>query len=196
MKILTYIATVLTLAFAVLGVVKFVELSQTALVSQPVFAAPLPAETATPTPESSDDMTSTAEKEMVQVVPTPRSAEDLASGLFVNITTDDLNRSAMAISFATRVLNQTDKPVTLFFNVEGVRLLDTTIPEQTYSNGLTPRDMIQTFMDDGGVVLICPMCLKNVGGMEEDEIMEGVLIGGPDYTWEAMFAEDVTVLSY
>ncbi len=130
------------------------------------------------------------------VQPTPRAAEDLKGGLFISMTTDDIDRAAMAVGFATKVMNNTGKPATIFFNVQGVRLVDTHIPQNTHKSGKTIQQMIQKFMDDGGVALVCPVCMKNVGGLSEDEILPGVIIGTPEYTWSALFAEDVTVLSY
>jgi predicted peroxiredoxin len=120
----------------------------------------------------------------------------LAGGLFINLTTSDIDRAAMAIGFATKVLNGTEKPVTIFLNTQGVRLADTHIPENTHKSGKTVHQMLQKFMDDGGVVLICPVCMKNVGGLSEEEVLPGITIGTPEYTWSAMFAENVTVLSY
>jgi predicted peroxiredoxin len=140
--------------------------------------------------------TASAAPPVQEVVPTPRAPEDLVGGLFVNLTTDDIDRAAMAIGFATKVLNGTEKPVTIFMNTQGVRLADTHIPQNTHKSGKTVHQMLQKFMDDGGVVLICPVCMKNVGGISEEEVLPGIIIGTPEYTWSAMFAENVTVLSY
>jgi predicted peroxiredoxin len=128
--------------------------------------------------------------------PPPRGPEELKDGLFINLSTDDIDRAAMAVGFATKILNNTDKPVTIFMNVEGVRLVDTNIPQNVHKSGKTIGEMLQKFMDDGGVALVCPVCMVNVGGMVEDDIMDGVIIGTPEYTWSALFAENVTVLSY
>ncbi len=130
------------------------------------------------------------------IQPTPRVAEDLQGGLFISLTTDNIDRAAMAIGFATKVMNNTGKPATIFFNVQGTRLVDTHIPQNTHKSGKTIHQMIQKFMDDGGVALVCPVCMKNVGGIAEEELLPGVIIGTPEYTWSAMFAQDVTVLSY
>lgn len=129
-------------------------------------------------------------------MPTPRSPEDLKGGLFVSLTRDDLDRAAMAINFATKVRNETGKPATIFLNVEGVRLVDKAIPQNVHVSGKTVHEMLQAFMDAGGVVLVCPMCMKNVGGLDQSDLIDGVIIGSPDYTWSAMFAEDVTVVNY
>lgn len=126
----------------------------------------------------------------------PRSAEELEGGLFVNITSDDLDRAAMAVSFATKVRNETGKAATIFLNVEGVRLADKNIPQNVHVSGKTIQEMLQDFMNAGGVVLVCPMCMKNVGGMTEADFIDGALLSTQELNWDALFAKDVTVLSY
>jgi hypothetical protein len=58
------------------------------------------------------------------------------------------------------------------------------------------KEMLAAFMNAGGRVLVCPMCMGNVGGLSKDDLIAGVEVGGPDTTWPALFAEDTTVLSY
>lgn len=119
---------------------------------------------------------------------------DSKNSLFVNLSSDEINRAAMAISFAHKVLKKKQIPVTIWLNVEGVRLVDINIPQNTYVNGKTVREMLQAFMKDGGKVIICPMCMKNVGGLDPDmDLLKGVTTEG---TLAALFAENVTVLSY
>ena len=178
MKKLQTLAAIFVFAFAIFGMFTFA----TQISSSPALA-------------QTDDATPAAEMEP-QVIPTPRAATDLAEGLFVSLTTDDIDRAAMAVGFATKVLQGTEKPVTIFLNVEGVRLVDKNIPQNTHKSGMTVGQMLDAFMAEGGVVLVCPVCMKNVGGLAESEIADGVIIGTPEYTWSAMFAENVTVLSY
>ena len=123
-------------------------------------------------------------------------AAEMDQKLFVNLSSDDLNRAAMAIGFSTNVLTKKKIPVTIFLNVEGVRIVDKNIPENKYVNGKSLKQMLSEFMKAGGKVIICPMCMNNVGGMKKEEVLEGVQIGGPDVTWPALFAENTTVLSY
>ncbi|MBL8096399.1 MAG: DsrE family protein [Anaerolineales bacterium] len=175
-------------ATAVLAVYGAVTLAVQVFSVQPALAGSLLAGTATPTAAAAATKT--------PVPPTPRPAKDLANGLFVSLTTDDLNTAAMAIGFATKIVTGTDKPVTIFLNVDGVRLVDVNIPQNTHSSGKTMHQMLQMFMDEGGVVLVCPTCMVNVGGMVKTDVLPGVIIGTPEYTWTAMFAEGVTVLSY
>jgi len=116
--------------------------------------------------------------------------------MFVNLTSNEMNRAAMAISFSTRILTQKKMPVSIFLNVDGVRLVNKNIPGSTHVNGKTLQEMLEAFMAAGGKVIACPMCMKNVGGMTQKDLMDGVVVGGSDVTWPALFAENTTVLNY
>ena len=116
--------------------------------------------------------------------------------LFVNLTSNEMNRAAMAINFGTRVRMKKQIPVTLFLNVDGVRLVNRHIPGSTHVSGKTLQQMLTEFMASGGKVIACPMCMKNVGGMKKADLLDGVLIGSSDVTWPALFADNATVLNY
>ncbi|MGI9316673.1 MAG: DsrE family protein [bacterium] len=116
--------------------------------------------------------------------------------LFVNLTSDDIDRAAMAINFSTRVLTKKDIPVTIFLNVEGVRIADKNIPGHQHAKGKSLKEMLVAFIDQGGKVIVCPMCMQNVGGMSEQDLIDGAVVGDAGITWPAMFDEDTTVLSY
>jgi len=116
--------------------------------------------------------------------------------LFVNLTSNEMNRAAMAISFSSRIRTQKKIPVTIFLNVDGVRLVNRHIPGNTHVSGKTLQEMLVSFIADGGKVIACPMCMKNVGGMKKADLLDGVVIGGADVTWPALFAKNTTVLNY
>jgi len=116
--------------------------------------------------------------------------------LFVNLSSDEINRAAMAINFSTRVLKQKKIPVTIFLNVEGVRIADKNLPHHKHINGQSTQEMLKAFIAAGGKVIICPMCMKNVGRLTPDDIVDGVVVGGSDVTWPALFDDGVRVLSY
>jgi len=42
-------------------------------------------------------------------------------------------------------------------------------------------------------VIICKMCMENVGGIKEEEVINGVKFSG---ALSALFADNTTVLSY
>lgn len=116
--------------------------------------------------------------------------------LFINLTSREMNRAAMAIVFGHKVLTKKEIPVTIFLNVDGVHLANRNMPQNVHSSGKTLQEMLKSFMADGGQVIVCPMCMKNVGGMSEKDLIDGVLLGGPKTTWKALFADNVTVISY
>lgn len=123
-------------------------------------------------------------------------ATDNNQKLFVNLTSDEINRAAMAIMFSTKVLTQKKIPVTLFLNIEAVRIVDKNIPEHKHVSGNSLKEMLASFMKAGGRVLVCPMCMKNVGGLSAKDLIKEVEVGGPNKTWPALFADNTTVLSY
>lgn len=116
--------------------------------------------------------------------------------LFVNLTSNEMDRAAMAINFSTRVCTRKKIPVTIFLNVDGVRLVNRHIPGSIHVSGKSLQQMLTDFMAAGGKVIACPMCMKNVGGMTKDDLMDGVVIGSADVTWPALFADNTTVLNY
>lgn len=187
MKKQNFLLVILTLAAVFLGLQWLAGGIDLSRLSHDVIAAPLAA-TATPAPEAEVSPEAAA---------TPQLAE-WAEGksLLVNITSDELDRAAMAISFAERMLKEQGMPVTIFLNVEGVRLADKNIPQHVHVSGQTLQAMLQTFMADGGAVLVCPMCMQNVGGMTEADLIEGAVVSSPDLIGSALFADNVRVMSY
>lgn len=123
--------------------------------------------------------------------------------LFVNLTSDDVNRAAMAIMFATMTKKQSGINVTIFLNVEGVRLADNERPSAIWVGGMegpkTIHQILSAFMAAGGTIIACPMCMKNVGGMDpngENLFDQRIVLGDHMTVSQAMFGPRVTVLSY
>jgi len=113
--------------------------------------------------------------------------------LFVNLISDDLDRAAMAVSISNKVLSTEKIKVTIFLSAQGVRWVDKTIPQNTYVNGKTTPEMLQGFMKSGGQVILCKMCMTNVGGIKQEDVIDGVKFTG---TLSALFADNTTVLTY
>jgi len=113
--------------------------------------------------------------------------------LFVNLISDDLDRAAMAVSISNKVLSTGKIPVTIFLSAQGVRWVDKNIPQNRYVNGKTMPEMLQGFMKSGGQVIICKMCMENIGGIKQEEVIDGVKFTG---TLSALFADNTTVLTY
>jgi predicted peroxiredoxin len=115
--------------------------------------------------------------------------------IFYNVTTDEAWAAGMALAQAGAALDAGYK-VVIFLNVRGVFIAAKSVA--TDINGLSQkslRDMLQAAMEKGAQVIICPMCLQKVG-MGMDDLIEGVVKGGPDVTLKAMTEDNTVVTSY
>jgi predicted peroxiredoxin len=117
------------------------------------------------------------------------------SQVFTNVTTADVNKAAMAIKFTHSIMKEKGLKATLFFNVYGVALIDKTKPSPIYATGDSIAVMLDQFMKDGGTVIGCPMCMKNVGGMTKDNLLPGVT-AAPGMGLAAVTMPNTLVLSY
>ncbi len=117
-------------------------------------------------------------------------------GLFINLTSDEINRAAMAIFLAQKVLDEKGADVVVFLNVEGVRLADRRITRHTHASGADAHQMLRKLMAGGGKVYACPMCMQYVGGMEAEHLLEGVQTATMENVWAALFDKEMRVLSY
>lgn len=127
------------------------------------------------------------------VINTAAIADDDDKKLFVNLISDDLDRAAMAVSISNKVLSTEKIPVTILLSAQAVRWVDKNIPQNKYVNGKTIPEMLQGFMKSGGQVILCQMCMTNVGGMKKEDVIDGVKFTG---TLSALFADNTTVLTY
>lgn len=115
--------------------------------------------------------------------------------LFVNLTTDEVWRAAMALSFARNAQNA-GHPVTIFLNVTAVRLASTALPQTVDPvSGKTAQQLLGEILDHGGTVIACPMCLQHAG-VAREALLERVQVGSPQITLPALFQPGGQVLSY
>jgi predicted peroxiredoxin len=129
-------------------------------------------------------------------VPVLVAQPKVKQSLFINLTSDDIDRASMAINLAHRVLKEKKIPVTIWLNVDAVRLVNKQVRQNMYTDARTPLEKLQAFMREGGKVMICPMCMRNLGGMEVKDLPEGVIVSEMEMWWEALYAEGARVLSY
>ena len=116
--------------------------------------------------------------------------------LFINLTSADVNRAHMAIEFSTKVMALKQIPASIFINTEAVKIANVNAPYPRHSNGDSVRKMLKKFIENGGKVYVCPMCMKNVGFFTKKELIEGVEIAGKTNLLEDLFAEGTRVMSY
>jgi predicted peroxiredoxin len=127
--------------------------------------------------------------------PAPAAAQDELPDLFVNLTSADAWRAGMALAFARRVQDR-GHAVTVFLNVDAVRIASTEIPSPTNAaTGETLQDMLAGIVENEGAVIVCPMCM-DLAGITEAELIDGAQVGGADVTFPALFGDNVRVMSY
>ena len=122
-------------------------------------------------------------------------AADTQKTIFYNLTTDEAWSAGMAVGQATKAL-ESGYQVVIFLNVRAVLLASKTFVSDTNGQvGMSVQEQIKGAMSKGAQVIICPMCLAKVG-MTMDDVIEGVVKGGPDTTLKAMTADGTVVISY
>jgi sulfur relay (sulfurtransferase) complex TusBCD TusD component (DsrE family) len=110
--------------------------------------------------------------------------------LFINLTTDDAHRARMALEFGK---NQWARghPLTIFLNDKGV-LLAAKERAETFAEH---RKTLSALLADGAVVLVCPMCMRHYG-VQEADLPEGLTVGNPERTGNALFKANTQTLTW
>lgn len=110
--------------------------------------------------------------------------------LFINLSTDDLNRSTMAINFGKHH-SASGHPLTIFLNDKAV-MLGVKMGASKYAE---QQQALSEVISAGALVIMCPMCLKQAGYTESD-LISGVKLGGPKITGEALFKDGTKTMSW
>jgi predicted peroxiredoxin len=115
--------------------------------------------------------------------------------IFYNLTTDEAWAAGMALGQANKAL-ENGYNVVIFLNVRGVLLASKSFKSDiSPASGKSLQEMLRAAMKKGAKAIICPMCMNKVGLSQED-LIEGIVKGGPDITMKAMTADDTVVISY
>lgn len=110
--------------------------------------------------------------------------------LFINLSTDELHRSSMAINFGKHH-SANGHPLTIFLNdkavMMGVKAGSAKFADQ--------QQALTDVINSGALVIMCPMCLKQAGYTESD-LISGVRLGGPKITGDALFKDGTKTMSW
>ena len=98
--------------------------------------------------------------------------------VIVNSRGLDDERSSVAWSIANTAA-ASDMKVTVFLVAAGVDWVRQGAADVARPNPVDPPvgEMIATFLENGGQILVCPPCAK-VRGYDEDQLIEGATIAG------------------
>ena len=110
--------------------------------------------------------------------------------LFINLSTDEMHRSTMAINFGKHH-SANGHPLTIFLNDKavmlGVKAGSTKFADQ--------QQALTEVISSGALVIMCPMCLKQAGYTEAD-LITGVKLGSPKVTGDALFKDGTKTMSW
>jgi len=110
--------------------------------------------------------------------------------LFINLSTDELHRSTMAINFGKHH-SANGHPLTIFLNDKAV-MLGVKAGTTKFSD---QQQALSEVITSGALVIMCPMCLKQAGYAEVD-LLPGVKMGSPKMTGDALFKDGTKTMSW
>jgi predicted peroxiredoxin len=113
-----------------------------------------------------------------------------ANPIVYHLTSNDPWRASIAISDASN-LNNLGYNVTLLLSIEGVQ-----VGVKNPHHFLNLNDVVANvtnFIEDGGKVVVCGVCLR-VAGFEPNEIIDGAIIGTDEIT--SKIFTNATVVTY
>jgi predicted peroxiredoxin len=105
---------------------------------------------------------------------------------------DDLHAVHMALGLAGS-LRKAGADVTLFLDLEGVRLADARVPQDLrWGQGGPMSEGYDAFVAAGGQVLICPHC-AHAAGLEAAHLRKGARIASDDEVTQLFLAADKVI---
>jgi len=110
--------------------------------------------------------------------------------LFINLSTDEMHRSTMAINFGKHH-SANGHPLSIFLNDKAV-ILGVKAGAEKYA---AQQKELSDIAAKGGLVIMCPMCLKQAGYSEAD-LISGVQLGSPKVTGDALFKDGTKTMSW
>jgi predicted peroxiredoxin len=105
--------------------------------------------------------------------------------------TNDLRAATMALELAVELVDK-GAEVTIYANLEGVRLLDARQPDQSCGAGETIGQLYQRFIAGGGQILVCPLCAEQAG-IRPDNIRAGARLGDMAQVADLLLVADVVI---
>ena len=96
----------------------------------------------------------------------------------------------MAINFGKHH-SANGHPLTIFLNDKAV-ILGVKAGSEKYA---AQQKELSDIISKGGLVIVCPMCLKQAGYTEAD-LIAGVKVGSPKLTGDALFKDGTKTMSW
>jgi sulfur relay (sulfurtransferase) complex TusBCD TusD component (DsrE family) len=107
--------------------------------------------------------------------------------------TEDPHAVTMALQLAGHALDD-GRQVALFFNVRGVTVPTTDLPEDLAFRAKPIKALLTALIEKGAQVHVCPHCM-NALGVEADELIAGAFVTNRDRLF-SMLGTNTVVFSY
>lgn len=117
-------------------------------------------------------------------------AESSSAPLFINLITDDPHRAHMALAFGDNQLER-GHALTVFLNDRGVFIA----AKQGAERFGLHQQLLTELLGAGAKIIVCPMCMKHYG-VSESDLLDGLQVGNPKLTGDALFAPDTRTLTW
>lgn len=110
--------------------------------------------------------------------------------LFVNLTSDDGHRAAMAFAFGQKQLER-GHPLTVFLNDRGVL-----VGSKNHSAKFADQQKaLDELMGKGATLIACQHCMRH-HGVKDDDLLSGIQLGNPEVTGNALFKDNTKTLTW
>lgn len=120
----------------------------------------------------------------------------MSNKLLINLTTAKDNPDKTVVAFVVANAGAASgQEVVIFLNVEGVRLAIPGYADDITSEGFKPlKELLATFIDNGGKFWVCPPCF-NARGLDKDSLINAATFAGGAPVVEFL-AQGAASLSY
>jgi sulfur relay (sulfurtransferase) complex TusBCD TusD component (DsrE family) len=110
--------------------------------------------------------------------------------LFLNLTTDNSQRSEAGLNFAKEQMAR-GHSLTVLLNDQAVRMGSST----NLRNFIPQQKLLRDLMSKGAVVLVCRVCMRHYG-VSEANLMQGMQLDDPERIGEALFRDNTRTLTW
>lgn len=125
----------------------------------------------------------------IVIVGTSAHAAEAAS-LFLNLTSDNSQRSETGLLFAKEQLER-GHALTVLLNDQAVRMGSSA----NLRNFISQQKLLRELMGKGAVVLVCRACMRHYG-VTEASLMQGMQLDDPERVGEALFRDNTRTLTW
>ncbi|MGH2731558.1 MAG: DsrE family protein [Actinomycetota bacterium] len=103
----------------------------------------------------------------------------MAGKFCVSLTSSSDNTDKATVAFVVaNAAVASDKETMVFLSVEGVRISEAGFADDIHEEGFAPlKDLVDGFVDAGGIVWVCAPCFKK-RGLNEEKLIDGATIVG------------------